>query len=108
MSSRTADLASSLRTCPLCSSDAVMASRIADAGPPGLRCIVRCGGCETWRGATLPAAQGFDLEFWLRRKERKAKRRLARELRRLERGRRHLIGGPLTVFAAGTQGPLVT
>lgn len=85
MSRRSADLAVSLWRCPVCSSDAAMASRIEDAGAAGLRCLVRCGGCETWRGATLPAPQGFALEYRLARRHRRQRRRLARELRRLER-----------------------
>jgi hypothetical protein len=99
MSRWSADAAASLRICPVCSSEAVMASRIEDAGPAGLRCVVRCGGCETWRGATLPAPQGFALEYRLGRRQRRHRRRLARELRRLERGGARggtgLIGGPL-------------
>ena len=85
MSRRSADLAASLCQCPVCSSEAVMASRIEDVGPAGLRCLLRCGGCETWRGATLPAPQGFALEYRLARRQRRPRRRLARELRRLER-----------------------
>jgi hypothetical protein len=85
MSRRSADLAASLDACPVCSSEAVMASRIEDAGTAGLRCLLRCGGCETWRGATLPAPQGFALEYRLGRRQRRHRRRLARELRRLER-----------------------
>jgi len=85
MSRWSADAAAALRTCPVCSSEAVMASRIQDAGPAGLRCLVRCGGCETWRGATLPASQGFALEYRLNRGQRRHRRRLARALRRLER-----------------------
>ena len=102
------DLASSLRTCPVCASDAVMASSVEDAGPAGLRCVLRCGRCETWRGALLPAPQGFALEFWLGRTERKGRRRITRELRRLERGGRGRIGGPLTPFLAWPDGRLVT
>jgi hypothetical protein len=76
-----------------------MASRIEDVGPAGLRCVLRCGGCETWRGATLPAPQGFALEYRLGRAQRRQRRRLGRDLRRLERagarGGTGLIGGPL-------------
>jgi hypothetical protein len=85
MSRWSADAAASLQTCPVCESEAVMAWRIADAGPAGLHCMVRCGGCETWRGATLPAPQGFALEYRLSRRQRRHRRKLGRELRRLER-----------------------
>jgi hypothetical protein len=94
------DLASSLRTCPVCDSEAIMASSVEDAGPAGLRCMLRCGGCETWRGAILSAPQGFALEFWLGRRDRKGRRWIAREVRRLERGGRGRIGGPLSPFLA--------
>jgi hypothetical protein len=79
-----------------------MASRIDDAGPAGLRCMLRCAACETWRGATVPAAQGFVLEYRLARRLRRDRRRLSRELRRLERGGTRLIGGPFEAFPAGS------
>ena len=112
MSRWSADAAASLRTCPVCSSEVVMASRIHDAGPAGLRCLVRCGGCETWRGATLPAPQGFALEYRLGSRQRRYRRRLARELRRLERagarGGSGLIGGPLEEMPTARDDHVVT
>jgi hypothetical protein len=93
-----------LRSCPVCFSEAVMASRIDDAGPAGLRCALRCGACETWRGATLPAPQGFALEYRLGRLRQRHRRRLARELRRLERADVRVLRAPLE---AGGQPPFV-
>ena len=79
-----------------------MAAGFDAAGPAGLRCMLRCAGCETWRGATLPAAQGFVLEHRVGRRLRRDRRHLWHELRRLEHGGTRLIGGPFEAFPAGS------
>jgi hypothetical protein len=80
---------SELRTCPLCGSRAV-AEVCADDVPAGdgdpaaVRCLVRCGGCETWRGVVLPEAAGRKAHRRLRRRSRRARRLLAHAAYRVD------------------------
>jgi hypothetical protein len=78
---------SDLRTCPLCGSRGVADVRAdevpADDGEPAaVRCLVRCGGCETWRGVVLPERAGRKAHRRLRRRSRRAHRLLAHAVHR--------------------------
>jgi hypothetical protein len=73
-----------LRTCPLCASRAIAEVLAEQDEPERVRCLVRCGGCETWRGTVLPRRQGRRVHRQLRRRARRDGRRLARALRRVE------------------------
>jgi hypothetical protein len=80
---------SELRTCPLCGSRGVAEVRAddmpADDGEPAaVRCLVRCGGCETWRGVVLPERAGRKAHRRLRRRSRRAHRLLAHAVHRVD------------------------
>jgi hypothetical protein len=80
---------SELRTCPLCGSRAVAEVHaddvtVDDGEPAAVRCLVRCGGCETWRGVVLPEHAGRKAHRSLCRRSRRARRLLAHAAHRVD------------------------